>query len=101
MKIDTEQFLTIEQTAEELGAPNKRAVYRAIGRARAAGHETTASVFGKTLIPRAALAVLKDYYYPYYSEAHQANVKKWGAAGGTQKRINQELGVRSTRRRST
>ena len=83
MKIDTDKMLTIEQAAEALGAPNKRPVYRALARAAEAGRVLSVSLFGKTLVPLANIKELKEYYYPYYSEAHQRMVKKWGAAGGT------------------
>jgi rubrerythrin len=90
MRIDTDNYLTIAEAAKELGAPNKRPIYRAINRAKAAGHETTVTLYGKLLVPRKSLAVLKNYYFPYYSEAHQKMVKEWGRRGGTQKRINAE-----------
>ncbi|NBW16900.1 MAG: hypothetical protein EBR82_53875 [Caulobacteraceae bacterium] len=90
MRIDTDNLLTIEQAAAEIGAPNKRPVYRAIQRARAAGKETAVVLYGKTLVPRDKIVVLKDFYYPYYSEAHQKMVKQWGASGGTQKKKNAE-----------
>lgn len=80
--MNIEDLLTPEQAAEAIGATSKRAVYRAIARAKAAGTAVTVRPFGKMLVKRDMLAVLKSYYYPYYSEAHQANVKKWGAAGG-------------------
>ena len=87
MKIDTENYLTAAQAAEELGAC-KRAVYRAMARATEDGKETFVKIFGRSLLPRNRLAVLKAYYYPPYSEAHQAKVKEWGASGGSTKRDN-------------
>lgn len=100
MKIDTDAFLTIPQAAEAIGAPNVRPVYRAIHRARADGKELTTAIYGKTLIPRANVAVLKEYYFPYYSETHQKMVKKWGAAGGTQKKLNAEARARKPQSRA-
>jgi hypothetical protein len=85
MKIDPNEFLTAEQAAVEMGAPNKRSLYRAMKRARAAGETITVELFGRSLIPRAKIEVLKRYYYPYYSEAHQSMVKEWGRRGGAQK----------------
>jgi hypothetical protein len=82
MKIDTDQLLTVEEAAQALGAPNKRPVYRALKRAAEAGRILSVTLFGKTLVPRANVEELKEYYYPYYSEAHQRMVKQWGAAGG-------------------
>lgn len=89
MKIDTDKLLTIEQTGERLGG-NKRAAYRAIKRAREAGEDVVVIVFGKTLVPVEAVETLKRFYFPYYSESHQRMVKKWGSAGGTQKKLNLE-----------
>jgi hypothetical protein len=80
--MNIEDLLTPVQAAEAIGATSKRAVYRAIARAKAAGEDVTVAPFGTMLVRKDKLAVLKNYYFPYYSEAHQANVKKWGAAGG-------------------
>jgi len=89
MKIDTEKLLTVEEAGEQIGA-NKRAAYRALKRAREAGKQITVEVFGRTLIPVKNVEVLREFYFPYYSESHQRMVKKWGAMGGTQKRKNRE-----------
>jgi selenocysteine lyase/cysteine desulfurase len=91
MKIDTDQLLTIEQAAEAIGAPNKRPVYRALKRAAEAGRVLSVSLFGKTLVPQANIEELKEYYYPYYSEAHQRVVKSWGAAGGRKSAVTKKL----------
>jgi hypothetical protein len=56
-----------------------------MARATAEGKETFVTLFGRSLLPRENLAVIKSYYFPYYSEAHQAKVKEWGAAGGATK----------------
>jgi len=86
MNID--DLMTPEQAAEAIGATSKRAIYRAIARAKASGTDVTVAPFGRMLVRRDMLAVLKGFYFPYYSEAHQANVKKWGAAGGAAKSAN-------------
>lgn len=83
MKIDLDQYLTIDQTCEALGC-NRRAVYRAIKRAKAAGKDVSVVVLGKILVLKKAVATVKQFYFPYYSEAHQRMVKQWGAAGGRQ-----------------
>jgi len=88
VKIDTESLLTIQEAADLLGAPNKRPVYRAVKRALADGHQTTVSLYGKTLVMRKMIDTLRQYYYPYYSESHQRMVTEWGRRGGTQKGIN-------------
>jgi hypothetical protein len=92
--MNIEDFMTVAEAATAIGAPNKRAVYRAIARAAAAGHATTAEVYGKQVVARAALATLQQFYYPYYSDQHQANVKKWGAAGGAAKAANRRKASR-------
>lgn len=89
MKIDTNDYMTVPQAAAEIGAP-RRTFYRAIDRAREAGHECMVEVLGRNYIKRAMLETLKQFYYPYYSEAHQAKVKEWGAAGGSAKARNQK-----------
>lgn len=86
VKIDLDQFVTPQQAAPLIGAPNARSVYRAIKRAREAGHdEVSTTILGRFMVPRAALDTIKQYYFPYYSEAHQRVVKSWGAAGGRAK----------------
>lgn len=96
MKIDLADYLTPQQAADELGC-NRRALYRAKKRAEAEGHVVTTTLLGKSVFPRKALAVLRNYYYPYYSEAHQRMVSEWGRRGGTQKRINSETRESSSR----
>lgn len=87
MKIELNDYLTIEQAAEAVGC-NRRALYRSMKRAAAAGLPTTVTILGKTVVPKAAVAGIKANYFPYYSDQHQAMVKVWGARGGTQKGIN-------------
>lgn len=81
MKIELNDYLTVDQAGEAIGS-NRRAVYRAIKRAQAAGREVAVTILGKTLVPKSKIGVLKDFYFPYYSEAHQRMVKQWGAKGG-------------------
>lgn len=87
MKFDTDEYLTITEAAEAVGTL-RRSLYRVINRAREAGHETVVTVLGRRLIHRDSLPVLKQYFYPFYSEGHQANVRKWGAMGGAAKARN-------------
>lgn len=78
-------------TAPEVGAALRcppRAVARAAKRAEAEGHVVRATVLGKRVYLRAALPTLTNYYYPYYSEAHQRAVKGWGQKGGKTKAAN-------------
>jgi hypothetical protein len=91
MRIDTDKMLTVGEAAEAIGAPNKRPVYRALNRAAEDGKVLWVELFGKTLIPLANVKTLKQYYYPYYSEAHQKNVRRWGAAGGAASGVTKRL----------
>jgi hypothetical protein len=67
---------------------SKRGVYRSAARAAESGHDVFAELFGIRLIRRAAIAAMKQHYYPYYSKAHQGRVKEWGSKGGTAKATN-------------
>lgn len=96
MKIDTDKLLTPEEAGERIGA-NKRAVYRALKRAREAGKQITVELFGRTLVPVENVEVLREFYFPFYSEQHQRMVKEWGRRGGTQKGINARAAKRDTR----
>lgn len=81
--MDIEDFLTVPQAAKAIGADDRRAAYRALRRAIEAGETgMTVEAFGKMLVPKAKIETLKKYYFPYYSEQHQAMVKIWGARGG-------------------
>lgn len=81
--MNVEDFLTMSQASKALGATGRRAIYRAIERAEEAGEgKMTVEVLGKRVVPKAKIETLKRYYYPYYSDAHQAMVKVWGAKGG-------------------
>jgi hypothetical protein len=91
MKIEVDQLLTIGETAQAIGAPNKRPVYRALKRAADAGRVLSVSLFGKTLVPRANIDELREFYFPHYSEQHQRMVKKWGAAGGRASGVTKRL----------
>lgn len=88
MKIDTSSHLTIDEAAKSMGAPNRRSFYRAAGRAEEAGHAVIVRLFGKPLVPRAAITVLKQFYYPQGSELRSEMAKKWGASGGKKKQAN-------------
>lgn len=96
MKIDTDKLLTPEEAGERIGA-NKRAVYRAIKRAAAAGKPVTVELFGRTLVPVANVETLREFYFPYYSEQHQRMVKKWGSMGGSTKWANARAAKREPR----
>lgn len=90
MKIDPSDYLTVAEAAKAIGADNKRAVYRAVARARNDGEETTISAFGRTLIPKAAVETLKAYYFPLGSEQRHEIAVFYGGLGGSQKKKNSQ-----------
>ena len=78
---DLSPYMTALEVQAALGC-SPRAVWRSIQ--RAGGREGICiKILNRTLIRKDKLDLLKAHYYPYYSEAHQANVKAWGAKGGT------------------
>jgi hypothetical protein len=85
--VDVNDYLTITATMKALGCP-RRTLARVIARAEETGKKVTEEILGRVVIHKSKIAVLKQFYYPYNSEAHQKMVKKWGAAGGRQKGIN-------------
>ena len=95
MKIDPNEYLTADEAVAAMGASNKRAVYRAMKRAKDAGETITVELFGRMLIPRSKIEVLKRFYFPYYSDAHQAMVHEWGRRGGAQKAKNARAAKRA------
>jgi hypothetical protein len=80
-------YCTIDDLMTALGAP-RRAVFRALARAEAAGHTVREKVLGRSAVIKAAIPVIRQHYFPYYSEAHQANVREWGRRGGAAKAKN-------------
>jgi hypothetical protein len=85
--VDVNDYLTIPAAMKALGCP-RRTLARVISRAEESGKKVTEEILGRVVIHKSKIAVLKQFYYPYNSEAHQKMVKKWGAAGGRQKGIN-------------
>lgn len=94
MKFDPTDYMTLGEAQKALGC-SRRALYRAIERC---GRENcTVTILGKTVVPRAKLEAIRQHYYPYYSEQHQAMVREWGRRGGAQKAINAR---KTTRKRA-
>lgn len=91
--IDLSQYMTVAEARDAIGAA-QRGIWRAI--ARAGRDKVTIKFLGRTLVRKDAINTLKKHFYPYYSEAHQEMVKKWGAKGGTQKGLN--IKARSAKR---
>lgn len=92
MKIDPADYLTLTEAQAAIGC-SRRGLARAIERC---GRENcTVKILGKTVVPRAKLEAIRQHYYPYYSEQHQAMVREWGRRGGAQKAINAQKSSRS------
>lgn len=100
MKIDLAKYMTIDEAMAEIGCA-RRSLYRAMERA---GIENVSEeVLGRRLILRSKIEVIRQRWYPYYSEQHQKMVKIWGAAGGKQKKLNEQAeasGRRAGRKRA-
>jgi len=87
MNDDFKDYLTIIQTAKAVGC-SRRTLYRVI--ARIGIDEIVTVAFGKRLVHKSKVAVIKAAYMPLGSKKHSVAARIWGAAGGTQKRINRE-----------
>ncbi len=87
-KIDISQLMTFPEAAAAIGAPNRRAVYRAVARAEADGEDVTVRAFGKTLIKKSAVKILTHYYFPFGSEQRHELAVHCGHLGGSAKRDN-------------
>jgi len=81
-------LMTFPEAAAAIGAPNRRAVYRAVERAEADGEQVTVKAFGKTLIKKSAVEVLKHYYFPFGSDQRHELAVYCGHLGGSAKRDN-------------
>lgn len=90
--IDLSQYMTVAEARDAIGA-SQRGIWRAIS--RAGRDKVTIRFLDRTLVRRSAIETLKAHFFPYYSDAHQAMVKKWGASGGKQKKINSEKAARA------
>lgn len=97
-KIDTSEYLTADEAAAAIGATTKRALYRALARARADGEEPTVELFGKTLFKRSEIENLKQYYFPWGSERRHELAVHYGSLGGTQKQKNAQARARAAKR---
>lgn len=89
--IDLKNYLTVNEAAEAMGA-SLSGFWRAI---RRIGRDKVCIEFlSRTLVRKDRLHLLKENFYPYYSDAHQAKVKEWGAKGGHAKAANAQQGGR-------
>ncbi len=85
--IDINDYLTVMQATKAIGC-TRRTLYRLIERVGADG--VVIQAFGKQLILKSSLPSLRQAYFPLGSKRRSEASKLWGAAGGTQKRINRE-----------
>lgn len=82
--MDVAQFMTVGEVARALESTT-RAVERAANRAEQAGHTVRGIALGRRVYLRAAIEVLRLYYYPMGSDRRSAAAAAWGAAGGTER----------------
>jgi len=87
MSDDFNDYLTLEQAAKAVGC-SRRTLYRVIDRIGTS--EIVTEAFGKRLVHKSKVAAVKAAYLPLGSKKHSIAARLWGAAGGTQKRINRE-----------
>lgn len=83
-------YLTIIEAAKAVGCP-RRTLYRILDRM---GGGVVTPAFGRQLIHRSKLPAIKAAYLPFGSKRRAEAAQKWGAAGGTQKRLNREKAAR-------
>jgi hypothetical protein len=87
MNDEFKDYLTIIQAAKAVGC-SRRTLYRVVE--RIGTDEIVTAAFGKRLIHKSKVAAIKAAYMPLGSKKHSMAARAWGAAGGTQKRINRE-----------
>lgn len=84
---DFSEFLTIDKAAKAVGC-TRRTLYRLIE--RAGGESIVTHAFGRQIIHKSKLPLLKQAYLPLGSKKRAVACRAWGSTGGTQKRINRE-----------
>ena len=83
--MEFKEYLTMAQAAVAVGC-SRRTLYRIVERVGAGSVVTEA--FGKQLIHKSKVPLLKREYMPIGSERRTKAAVAWGAEGGTQKSIN-------------
>lgn len=99
MKLDLSEYMTVAEAAKALGT-NRRAVYRAAGRAAEEGHECMVTILGRALVPKKMFQTLRNYYFPAGSDRRAAMAEQWGRRGGEAKRDNAVKRAATSRRSS-
>lgn len=88
MKIDTNDYLTIGEATEAIGA-SPRAFQRAMD--RVGKERVTATFWGHRVVIRSKLPLIEQYYFRRGTDrAHQIAVAS-GSKGGTQKHLNAQM----------
>jgi hypothetical protein len=93
MKIDTDDYLTVEEVMEAIGC-SQRSVYRAIDAAAADGIQVTTTIFGKRLIVRKMLDAVRSRYFPFGSDRRHEMALECGRLGGLTKAANRRRRAR-------
>lgn len=89
---DFNDYLTIAETVKAVGC-SRRTLYRILERMDSG---VVTQAFGKQLIHKSHVAALRKAYLPFGSERRSKAAQAWGAAGGTQKRLNREKAARKS-----
>jgi hypothetical protein len=85
--MEFKDYLTMSQAAAAVGC-SRRTLYRIVERVGA--EDVVTQAFGKQLIRKSKVPVLKKAYLPLGTERRLKASIAWGSAGGTQKRLNSE-----------
>lgn len=85
MKIETNDYLTIGEAAEAIGA-SPRGISRAIN--RAGRDEVTAVFWGHMVVKRSMLSEIKKHYFQRGTKRASIAAKHFGHLGGSQKAAN-------------
>jgi hypothetical protein len=89
--MELKEFLTMTQAAAAVGC-SRRTLYRIIERLGAG--EVVTQAFGRQVVHKSKVPVLKKAYMPIGSERRLKAAMAWGAAGGTQKSVNRKKAAR-------
>jgi len=87
--INTKDYLTLNQAAVKAGCP-RRSLYRIIKRLGV--DEIVTVAFGRRLIHKSKIPLIKAEHAPLGSERRHEIAVKYGRKGGTQKGINAAAG---------
>jgi hypothetical protein len=90
--MEFKEYLTMAQAAVAVGC-SRRTLYRIVERVGVDDVVTIA--FGKQLIHRSKLQLLKKEYMPIGSEKRTKAAVAWGEKGGTQKSVNHKTAAKN------